>query len=91
MSDVLFDPGARRKTVSLTINADLLEKAKAAGINASRTAEAALAEALKAHHREQLRADIAQDIRAMDEYIDKHGDPAAELRKMFAESDFDAA
>jgi antitoxin CcdA len=79
----LFDPDARRKTVSLTINADLLEKVKAAGINASRTAEAALIKALEDCRREQLRAEIAQDFRALDAYIEKHGDPSAELREMF--------
>lgn len=83
MSDVLFDPDARRKTVSLTINADLLAKVKAAGINASRIAEAALAEALKERQREQLRAEIAQDFRAIEAYVDKYGDPVAELREMF--------
>jgi antitoxin CcdA len=91
MHSTLFDPDARRKTVSLTINADLLEKVKAAGINASRTAEAALAEALKEQQREQLRAEIAQDFLAIEEYVEKHGNPAVELRKMFGGLDFDAA
>jgi antitoxin CcdA len=89
VSEVLFDPNARRKTVSLTINADLLEKVRAAGINASRTAEAALAEALNEHWRTQLRAEIAQDFRVLEAYIDKYGDPSAELRDMFG--GFDAA
>ena len=87
----LFDPGARRKAVSLTINADLLDKVKQAGINASRTAEAALAEALKERHLEQLRAEIAQDFQSIEEYVEKHGNPATELRKMFGGLDFDAA
>jgi antitoxin CcdA len=91
MHSDLFDPGPRRKTVSLTINADLLDKVKQAGINASRTAEAAMAEALKEHQREQLRAEIAQDFQAIEEYVAKHGNPATELRKMFKGLDFDAA
>jgi antitoxin CcdA len=87
MSDVLFDPRARRKTVSLTINADLLEKARAAGINASRTAEAALEQALREHHREQLRREFAQDLRAMEDYVDKHGNPNDDWREMCREAD----
>jgi antitoxin CcdA len=87
MSDSLFDPRARRKTVSLTINADLLEKAKAAGINASRTAEASLEQALREHHREQLRKEFAQDLRAMEEYVDKHGNPNDDWREMCREAD----
>ena len=39
----LYDLQARRKTVSVSLNADLVEKARAAGINISHTAEAALA------------------------------------------------
>jgi antitoxin CcdA len=87
MSDTLFDPRARRKTVSLTINADLLEKAKAAGINASRTAEASLEHALREHHREQLRKEFAQDLRAMEDYVDKHGNPNDDWREMCREAD----
>jgi post-segregation antitoxin (ccd killing protein) len=68
---------ARQRTLSLTINA-------------SRTAEAALAEALRERQREQLRAEIAQAFRALEEYVEKHGNPATELRKMFGGLDFDA-
>ena len=52
----LDDARARKRTVSLTINGDLYARVRAAGMNASRIAEAALAEALKAHAREALRA-----------------------------------
>jgi antitoxin CcdA len=87
MQSDLFDPGARRKTVSLTINADLLDKVKQAGINASRTAEAALAEALKERRREQLRKEFAQDLRTWEDYVDKHGDPNDDWREMCREVD----
>ena len=52
----LDDARARKRTVSLTINGDLYARVRTAGMNASRIAEAALAEALKAHARETLRA-----------------------------------
>ena len=41
-----FDAGARKRTVSLTLNADLYAKAKDSGINLSKVAEEALAQAL---------------------------------------------
>jgi antitoxin CcdA len=87
MSDVLFDRGARRKTVSVTINADLLAKAKAAGINASRTAEAGLERALREHRREQLRREFAQDLRTWEDYVDKYGNPNDEWREMCRDAD----
>jgi antitoxin CcdA len=87
MPDALFDPGVRRKTVSLTINADLLEKVKAAGINVSRTAEAGLERALREHHREQLRKEFAQDLRTWEDYVDKHGNPNDDWREMCREAD----
>jgi antitoxin CcdA len=73
----------RRKQASLKIDAELVEKARAAGIDASRIAEAALSRALVEVDREQLRAEIAQDFRALEAYVEKHGDPVAELREMF--------
>ena len=86
MSDALFDPAARRKTVSLTINVDLLAKAKAAGINVSRIAEAALEQALRESHREILRKEFAQDLRTWEDYVDKHGDPNDDWREMCREA-----
>ena len=87
---MLFDPDARRQTVSPTINADLVERARSAGIDVSRTAEAALATALTEHHRDQLRAEIAQDFRALEAYVDQHGDPTQDWREMSDETGGDA-
>jgi antitoxin CcdA len=87
VSDAPFDTRARRKTVSLTINADLIEKAKAAGINASRTAEAALEQALRQHYREKSRQEFSRDLRAMEDYVDKHGNPNDEWREMCRDAD----
>jgi antitoxin CcdA len=85
-----FDPAAKKRTVSLTLNADLYAKAKAAGINASQVAEEALTQALKARLDEKLRAEIDQDLAACNAYIEKHGSPAEMLREYLAERD-DAA
>jgi antitoxin CcdA len=72
----------RRKQTGLTIDAELVEKAKAAGIDASGVAEAALSRALVEVDREKLRAEIAQDLRAMEDYVDEHGDPRSEWLRM---------
>ncbi|HUD62574.1 MAG TPA: type II toxin-antitoxin system CcdA family antitoxin [Acetobacteraceae bacterium] len=83
MQDTPYDSTARKRTVSLTLNGDLYAKVRAAGMNASRIAEAALAQALKAREAEILRGEIRQDMKALADYIAEHGDPAAELRDMF--------
>ena len=85
MLDAVYDAKARKRTVSLTLNGDLYAKAHAAGMNVSRIAEAALAEALKAHEREKLREEIRQDMLALAAYIEEHGDPVEEWREMFGD------
>lgn len=82
-----FDPAARKRTVSLTLNSDLYAKAKAQGIDVSRVAEAALAQALTAQLAEKIRAEIGQDLAAYDAYVDKHGSPAGMLRDHLAGRD----
>ena len=47
MQNAPYDLAARKRTVSLTLNSDLYAKVRAAGMNASRIAEAALVQALK--------------------------------------------
>ena len=83
----VYDATARKQTVSLTLNCDLYARVRAAGMNASRIAEAALAQALKTHEAERLKAEIREDIKALASYVAKHGDPAAELRDMFEAPD----
>jgi post-segregation antitoxin (ccd killing protein) len=87
MPDTLYDSAARKRTVSLTLNGDLYAKVRAAGMNASRIAESALAQALKVREAEVLRGEIRQDMKALADYIAEHGDPAEELREMFDSSD----
>jgi post-segregation antitoxin (ccd killing protein) len=85
-----FDPKAKKRTVSVTLNGDLYAKAKAEGINASQIAEEALAQALTGRLAAKVRAEIEQDLAAYDAYVDKHGSPAEMLRDHLAERD-DAA
>jgi len=87
MRKPVFDPSAKKRTVRLTLNADLYAKAKAEGINASQVTEEALAQALKARLSEKLSAEINQDLAACNAYFEKHGSPAKMLRDYLAERD----
>ena len=75
MRTPLYDVNARRKTVSITLNADLAAKASALGINISRTAEAAIIQAFEAAERAKIREEIREATRMVDEYVAIHGMP----------------
>ena len=90
MRTSLYDAGARKRTVSLTLNADLYAKARAAGINLSKIAEEALAHALAQHLAEQVRADIRQDLCALNAFVEAHGSFAEMVREHYSTVDGDA-
>lgn len=71
----LYDPNARRKTVSITLNADLAAKATAAGINLSRTAEEAIAHAFSNLERERIRAELREAGHITADYVSRYGRP----------------
>jgi antitoxin CcdA len=75
MRTPLYDANARRKTVSITLNADLVAKASALGINISRTAEAAVIRAFEEAERARIREEIRDATRMVDEYVAIHGMP----------------
>jgi post-segregation antitoxin (ccd killing protein) len=85
-----YDTGARKRTVSLTLNADLYAKAKGAGINLSKVAEEALAQALAQRLVEQARADVRQDLAALSAFVEAHGSFAEMVREHYATIDSDA-
>lgn len=87
MRKPVFNPSAKKRTFSLTLNADLYAKVKAEGIDASQLAEEALAQALKTRFLEKARADIEKDMAALNAYIEKHGSPAEMLRDYLDERD----
>ncbi len=84
MGPHLYDAAARRRTVSLTLNADLCAKAKEAGINLSRVAEAALAQALLLRMTERMRTEIQRDLAAHDAFVEQHGSFARMVREHYA-------
>jgi post-segregation antitoxin (ccd killing protein) len=73
MKGVLYDTGAKKQTVSITLNSDLYAKSKSLGINASRVAERALAKELARRTVEALESEIRRDLEACDAYEAEHG------------------
>jgi antitoxin CcdA len=63
-----FDPGAAKKPTNVSLNQDLVRAAKAYGLNVSRIAEAALAEAVRARAEQ---AWLEQNAGALDAYNEK--------------------
>ncbi|HYD30037.1 MAG TPA: type II toxin-antitoxin system CcdA family antitoxin [Azospirillaceae bacterium] len=82
----LYDEKARKRTVSLTLNADLYAKARESGINASQVAEEALAQELARRRQEMLRAEIRRDLEAYNQYVEEHGSFAEMVREHYADS-----
>jgi antitoxin CcdA len=62
-----------KKAVNVSIQSDLLEAARAAGINISATLEAALADQLRIRKRERWQAENAEAIEAYNSDVDKNG------------------
>jgi post-segregation antitoxin (ccd killing protein) len=73
MRDPIFEPKAPKQTVSITLNSDLYAKAKSIGINASKVAEEALAHEYSARRSEALRAEIRDELAALEKYEAQHG------------------
>ena len=72
MSSV-YDPHAPRKAANLTVNSDLLQRARELDINLSSTLENALEEIVRRRLRERWLAENAPAIAAYNEQVDEHG------------------
>lgn len=81
------DTKAVKRTVSLTIHSDLYAQAKKLGINASQVAEEALIQQVARRKAEQLRAEIKQDLEAVDAYTAKHGSFTEMVREYYRDRD----
>ena len=71
----LYDHGAKRKTVSVTLNADLVARSAAHGINISRVAEAALVAAFEEAEKAKIREEMREAARFTDEIVRRYGHP----------------
>lgn len=76
----LFDTHAPKKSTNLSINGDLLVKARELNINLSATLEHALAERLKQKQRELWLKENAKAIAAYNSLVEKEGVFGDDLR-----------
>ncbi len=68
-----FDGAAPKRPTNVSLNQELVRAAKAYGLNVSRIAEAALAEAVRARAQQDWLADNAEALDAYNEKIGKRG------------------
>lgn len=68
-----YNPNAPKRAANLSVNGDLLNKAKELDINLSATLEQALAAILKKKQREQWLAENAEAMNAYNEHVEAHG------------------
>jgi post-segregation antitoxin (ccd killing protein) len=85
----LYDHNAKRKTVSVTLNADLVARSAAHGINISRVAEAALIAAFETAEKAAILQEIKAAVEYTDELLRTHGHPFPESQAMFMPEDGD--
>ena len=69
----LYDTAALKRPTNVSVNADLLLKAKALDINLSATLEAALAAEVKRRRAEQWLKDNKPSLDAYNKFVEKHG------------------
>jgi antitoxin CcdA len=91
MRTPLYDPNARKKTVSVTINANLWDKARAAGLNLSEIAETAIGTAFVARAKATIQAEIERDLEAYNAFVEEHGSFADAVREHYAALERDEA
>ena len=70
-----------RRATSLTLDRELLDEAKALGVNVSRAAQEGLAAALRAERTRRWKEENAEAIREYNEFIEREGVPLSEYRK----------
>lgn len=66
-------PQAAKKAVNLSINRDLLNRARSDGLNLSSILEVALEQKLQQHARERWLTENRASIEAYNEQVEKHG------------------
>ena len=76
----------RRVKVNLTLDADVAETARSLGLNMSRLAEAAIAEAAKEERNRLWREENAENIVAYAEEVEREGLALSEYRSFYGTS-----
>ena len=70
---ITYDTRAPKRPANLSVNGDLLNKARELDINLSATFELALAAALREKQRAQWLAENKTAIEAYNDHVEKHG------------------
>jgi antitoxin CcdA len=83
----LFEPKAAKRTVSVTLNSDLYEKAKSMEINVSKVAEEALAQEYAKTRAEAIAIELREGLQAAESYADQHGAFADIVREHYGRDD----
>jgi antitoxin CcdA len=76
------DTTAPRRPTNLSLNADLVAKARAAKLNLSAIAEAAIGQALAQAAAERFHAEIARSVAEYHRYLDTYGSFADAVRAL---------
>ena len=71
---------SRKRAANLTLDPELLEEARALGVNLSRAAENGVHEAVTKARAERWRSENAGALRSSNEYVDEHGLPLERFR-----------
>ena len=72
---------APKKPANVSINSDLLEKAKSLKINLSATLEQSLSERVRAEQQEQWKRENAKAIKAYNRFVEENGTFSDSVRK----------
>lgn len=68
-----YDPAAPKKSPSLSVNSDLLRKARALEINLSKALEERLIELVRQEHAHRWKEENRAAIEAHNRFVDQHG------------------
>lgn len=77
----IYNLGASKKATNVSINSELLEKAKGLNINLSATLERALAEQLRTELRNQWLRENAGAIQEYNQFVESNGTFSDSVRK----------
>jgi len=77
----IYDETAMKKATNVTINSDLLQKAKSYKINISKNFEAYLAEVVRKREEQQWLEDNREAIDAQNERMEKYGSFSDGIRR----------
>lgn len=71
----------RKRSTSMTLDAGVLDEARALGVNVSQAAEQGVVAAIRAEHARRWKQDNAGAIADYNAFIDEYGLPLADHRK----------